>query len=150
MPDNTPHFMTTVRFETLDDLLPTMEIHSGSDAPYDYAVMTPDYKWHYYRAYEASSGTRYRPVTVTGEPVVREGAEQPTCDVAHWYARSKRGTYSCSNLLGHGGPHKWILTKTEPAPEAIKKLRDILFQYGPGWRKTSMMKELNELCNDYE
>jgi len=60
------HLIITLVFNTLDDLLPAKTIRSGRD-PYDYAIMTPDYKWHYYAQYETEWGTRWKGVTLTGE-----------------------------------------------------------------------------------
>ncbi len=56
----------TVTVPTLDDLFPHRAIVSSTE-PFDYAIMTPDYKWHYYAEYDTEHGRRFRPVTVTGE-----------------------------------------------------------------------------------
>ena len=65
------HFLTTVTFATLDDLVPHVNV-SSSRYPYDYAVMTPDYTWHYYQAYETEWGIRHKSVNITGEELELE------------------------------------------------------------------------------
>jgi len=69
---NPLHFITTVKFNTLDDLLPETLITSGREL-YDYVIMTPDYKWHYYQAYESAWGTRWKSVSVMGDVITKEG-----------------------------------------------------------------------------
>jgi hypothetical protein len=59
------HFVVYVRFEVNHDLFPTLEILS-SDDPYDYAIMSPDYKWHYY---VRDKKGRFQHVTMTGKEI---------------------------------------------------------------------------------
>ena len=62
------HLVQTLRFSTLDNLLPSLVIDS-SDSPYDYAIMTPDYKWHYYASTDTEGSRRWKKVNVVGEDV---------------------------------------------------------------------------------
>ena len=55
-------YMTSVKFDVVESLVPEMRIDSTED-PYEYAIMTPDYVWHYFKLAEDV----YIPVTVTGE-----------------------------------------------------------------------------------
>jgi len=57
-------------YNTNKDLLPVHDI-SSQDVPYDYAIMTPDYQWHYYASYETDHGKVWRAVTITGEVIKR-------------------------------------------------------------------------------
>ena len=62
---NKLHLVQYIRFSSDRDLLPTHIIESG-DSPFDYAIMTPDYKWHYYAQYEKDDRQFWKPVTITG------------------------------------------------------------------------------------
>ena len=60
------HLVITTRYATNDNLLPCAEIRS-EDVPFDYAIMTPDYQWHYYAPINTEYGKRFKAVTMTGE-----------------------------------------------------------------------------------
>lgn len=62
------HLVQYVRFASDRDLLPIHTIES-EDSPFDYAIMTPDYQWHYYAQYEKDDKQFWKSITITGEDI---------------------------------------------------------------------------------